>query len=180
MWVGLIAAAFAGELYINGTRVDPASVAGVELEKVTVTFDEQGNTRIDAPGYKIKVVDRPKSERTASAPTAVPQGTYWLVTQDLRSQGHKVVVRINGTVVAMLRSGEEPVIEDIAQYLQPGANRIVVSSESVDPAGGSFYVFIGNGVDDDGTVRIDKPVVEYGLGTANRGSYEKSYSLQVP
>lgn len=182
MWVVLCTAAMAGELYINDTRVDPASVTGVVLEKVTVTFDADGNTRIVAPGYQIKVVDRPGGGRTKVAPPkpAVPAATYWLVTEDRNSEGHSVDVIINGRKALTLQSGGEQAIHDLAKFLKRGANTIVMSSNSIDPAGGSFYVFVGTGTDDAGTVRLDDPTVQYGLGPANQGAYERTYPLEVP
>lgn len=179
MFLALITTAFAGDLYINDVRVDPASVSGVLLEKVDVTFDEKGNTRISAPGYKIKLVDRPAKPKNAKADNGVPQAKYWLVTQDNQSGGHTVNVFVNGKKVATLRSGGEPVIRDLAEHLRVGDNEIVVRSTSVDTSGGSFYVFLGEGVDDDGTVRIDKPTVEFGLGTANYDPVERTYTLRV-
>ncbi|MEM6289156.1 MAG: hypothetical protein AAF845_18605 [Bacteroidota bacterium] len=180
MWLSLITASLAGDLYINDTRVDPRSVAGVVLEKVTVTFDSDGNTRIEAPGYEIKVVDRPGGEPKPAKTTAgVAQAKYWLVSQDLDSSGHTVDVRVNGRRVLTYASGDEQVILDLAEYLKPGANQIVVSSRSDDAGGGALYVFIGEGVDDDGTVKIDKPTVEFGLGPANKTPVERTYTLQA-
>ncbi len=179
MWLSLISAAIAGDLYINDIRVDPTSVAGKVLEKVDVTFDAEGNTRISAPGYKIKVKERPRATQEAEPLSAVPQARYWLVTQDLKSFGHTATVRINGREVLTVRSGDEQVIRDLAEFLKPGANEVVVSSTSVDAAGGSFYVFLGEGVDDDGTVRVDEPAVEFGLGPANKKPVERTYNLQV-
>ena len=38
----LLSVATAGNLYINGTFVEPRSISGVKLEKVTVEFDDDG------------------------------------------------------------------------------------------------------------------------------------------
>jgi len=183
VWLGLIAAAAAGDLYINDTRVDPASVAGVVLENVDVTFDSAGNTRIDAPGYKIKVVDRPRNTAEARgakrAAPGVPLATWWLVTQDLDSSGHTVDVYINDRKALTVGSGGEQVIRDLAEFLKPGTNRIVLRSRSVDAGGGAFYVFVGTGEDEGGTVKIDKPDVEFGLGTANQKPVEREFTIEV-
>ena len=183
MWLGLIAGAAAGDLFINDTKVDPVSVNGVQLEKVDVTFDAGGNVRITAPGYRIKVVERLASERevkpaTRAAP-GVPLATWWLVTQDLNSSGHSVDVFINDDKVMTVRSGGEPVIYDLAEHLKVGLNSITIKSQSVDPAGGAFYVVIGHGEDDAGTVRVNHPEVDFGLGTANKRPVERRYNIEV-
>lgn len=47
--------AFAGQVFINGIEVHPAQIAGTTMQKVDVTFDQAGNIRVTAPGYKIEV-----------------------------------------------------------------------------------------------------------------------------
>lgn len=51
----LASVALAGSVFVNGVNVD--SLRNTTFENVTVTIDADGNLQIDAPNYKIEVVD---------------------------------------------------------------------------------------------------------------------------
>lgn len=178
MVLWLLSVATAGGLYINDTLVQPQSVSGVTLERVTVRFDEQGNILIDAPGYKIQT-SNPTRTATGPAPLVAPS-TYWLVTEDNGSSGHSVECWINGTLAVTVQSGDPQKILDVGRWLQPGSNTIQMKSRSEQASGGSFYVYIGTGkADEGGTVVMDAPTVQFGLGATREGSYQREYSLAV-
>lgn len=195
MWFWLMSAALAGNLYINGTYVDPKSVSGVNLDKVNVRFDESGNIWVDAPGYKIEVVQpagpppgvtgpttatlpRP-GVAPPSAPGAVAAARWWLVTEDNGSSGHTIEVWVNGQLAQTVRSGEPQKIADIGRWLRVGPNQVIVKSNSVNPAGGSFYVYLGTGSDQSGTVVMDNPSVQFGAGASRTGPFQREYALNV-
>ena len=56
---------------------------------------------------------------------------------------------------------------------------MVVKSNSSSASGGTLYVFIGPGSDQSGTVVMDKPEVQFGVGSSRTGPYEREYSIQV-
>lgn len=62
------APAEAQKVYINGT--DCTGIVSARFEGATVSFDEQGNIRIDAPGYRVQVI-----QPGAAAPSTPPAGT---------------------------------------------------------------------------------------------------------
>lgn len=192
----LVSAAMAGNLYINGTFVDPKSVSGVNLDKVNVRFDESGNIWVDAPGYKIEVVQpagpaplppgpnaatlpRPGTPPVSGVPGAVAPARWWLVTEDNGSSGHTIEVWVNGQLAQTVRSGEPQKIVDIGRWLRIGPNQVTVKSSSVSPTGGSFYVYLGTGSDQSGTVVMDNPSVQFGAGASRSGPFQREYTLNV-
>ena len=190
MWA---AVAWGGGVYINGTLVDPASLASVELEGVDLTFDDAGNVRITAEGYQVQVVGTsPGQAPTAStrapaggtAPAAGAAGVaaahYWLVTEDSGSVGHRVECWINGQRALVVASGEAQRIVDIGRWLRPGENRVEMRAVSRSASGGNLYVYVGTGrADASGTVLMDDPAVQFGLSPSRKGETKREYAFLV-
>ncbi len=201
----LVASAFAGQLYINGVFVDPSTIPGVEMKNVSISFDAQGNIKVDAPGYKIEVQGNPTpppggpgaattSPGTTGTPpataTATPPATsagqpavmparWWMVTEDNGSVGHTIDVLINGQVVRTVGSGMAQQILDVGKWLRPGTNDVKVRANSVNAAGGTFYVYIGTGSDQSGTVVMENPMVQFGVSNTRQGQYDRTFTLNV-
>ncbi len=110
----------------------------------------------------------------------VPQATWWLVTEDSGSQGHVIEVLVNDRLAHTLRSGDPQRIIDVGMHLRRGNNRVVVKSTSTNPGGGALYVYVGTGSDRSGTVVMDEPIVQYGVGSNRNGPLEREYTIQVP
>jgi hypothetical protein len=194
MWA-FVTAALAGNLYVNNVLVDPRSIANVTFEKVTVRVDPQGNLWVDAPGYRIEVqnpvpataptvgVMLQSTTRGATGPGpaagAVTAARWWLVTEDAGTTGHNVQVFVNGQLAYTFVSGQAQTIVDIAKWLVVGPNRIKVVSNSVNPSGGSFYVYMGTGSNQSGTVVLDNPIVQFGVGANRSGPYEREFTMTV-
>lgn len=194
------AAALAGSVYVNGVNVD--GLRNQTFENVSVTIDAQGNVQITAPGYRIEVVGQQAaapppytasvtqagsgsaSVSSAKAPAApqvgVGSGRWWLVTEDNASSGHSIEVWVNGQLVQTVRSGDGQLIIDIGAWLKSGANTVTMKSSSVSPGGGTFYAYVGSGNNDSGTVVLDKPQIQYGLGSSRTGPYSRDYTLTIP
>lgn len=187
----LIPAALAGSVYINGVRAD--LLPEVTLTNATVRFDDQGNVWIDAPGYRVQVVQPGGQATLASSVPAAPSpspgarvgsGAWWLVTEDNASSGHTLEVVVNGTLVRRMASGEPQLILDIGPFLRPGSNTIVMNAlPGAAPDGGAFTVYIGRGNNLSGTIRLDNPDVAYGRRAsdgASGGGGGRHYTLTVP
>jgi hypothetical protein len=177
-----VAAAWAGGVFINGTLVDPRSVAGVSLAQANVRFDDQGNVSIEAPGYKVQPVGVPTpTPRPAPNPTpAVAYGHWWLVTEDRGSAGHSVEVYINGQLVQTVRSGQgQQKLYELSRYLRLGPNAIVIKSYSTNPSGGTLTVFVGAGGSEKGYFDMPPPPVEYALSASKVGAGQRDYTLNV-
>ncbi len=203
----LMASAFAGQLYINGVFVDPATIPGVEMKNVNITFDAQGNIQVDAPGYKIEVQGNPTPPPSSPAanptgprpgvpgttatppappPPAAPTGTpqvvparWWMVTEDNGSVGHTIDIFINGQLVRTVGSGRPQQILDVGKWLRLGSNDVKIRSNSVNASGGTYYVYIGTGSDQSGTVVMENPMVQFGVASTREGSYDRTFTLDV-
>ncbi len=204
----LLATAYAGNVYVNNTLVDPASMPNVSFEKVTVRVDAQGNLWIDAPGYRIQVmggspgaqpatmggspggVTSPAvvsgslpgmAPRPGAPPTAggVSAARWWMVTEDGGTTGHSIEVWINNQLAYTVVSGQPQKIVDVGRFLHIGANQVRISAISANPAGGSYYVYLGTGSDQSGTVVMDNPIVQFGVSAGKSGTTDRQYTLTV-
>lgn len=179
-----VASALAADVYINGTYVEPRSMAGVRLAGASVRFDEQGNMYIDAPGYKVQAAT-PAPAPTSRPPTiapptpAVTYGRWWIVTEDQGSVGHLVDVYINGQLATTIRSGQAAPLVEISKWLHLGSNQILIRSTSTNASGGPMMVFAGAGSTENGKFDMPSPTVEYGLAASRKGNYQREYTLLV-
>lgn len=192
--IWMVSTALAGSVFVNGVNVD--TLRNQTFENCVVTIDSQGNVLVTAPGYQIQVAGSAATTGTtgattgtvASAPPPPPPnpnegvgstGHWWLVTEDNGSQGHSVEVTIDGTLVKTVKSGDAQVILDIGPFLHMGSNDVHVNSNSVGAAGGTMYVYVGTGTNASGTVVLDRPQIQYGLGSSRVGEYARDYVLDV-
>ncbi len=202
MILGLLTSiAVAGSTYVNDVNVDSLrNQTFVGVDKVTI--DADGNVRIFAPGYDIQVVGEPDPpppgpsvpDTPAVAPSTsgsvamlepgtvdngVPMGRWWLITEDNGSGGHSIAVFINGKQMPAIPSGQPQLIQDIQAYVRPGENQVRVESNSAAASGGTFYVYLGSGSNESGTVIMDPPQVQFGVGPSRDGKYVREYTLTV-
>lgn len=179
--------AMAGTVYINNLPIDTLPVA--ELKNVTVRFDAEGNIWIDAPNYQIREVAPPTyvsgTDATATTPTAgtgtVATGLWWLVTEDNGSSGSVVDVMVNGVRVRRVISGQSQLIMDIGPFLRPGLNEIQIIAQPGQPAGGMLSIYIGQGSNSSGTIRLDAPSVRYARRSSDPpDGGVKTFTVTVP
>lgn len=185
--LALCTQAFAGTVYINNLPIDTLPVA--ELKNVTVRFDAEGNIWIDAPNYQIREVAPPTyvsaSDATATTPTAgtgtVATGLWWLVTEDNGSTGSVVDIMVNGVRVRRVISGQSQLIMDIGPFLRPGVNEIQIIAQPGQPGGGLLNVYIGQGSNSSGTIRLDAPSVRYARRSSDSAEGGvKTFTITVP
>ncbi len=171
LWL-ISAAALAGSVFINDVKV--TGLKGQTFEGATVVFDDNGDIRIDAPGYRIEV-----EEPAAPTKARAHEGRWWLVTEDNSSTGHVVQIYLNGELARTVRSGEEQIIEDVGEFLVAGSNSVRMSSTSTAATGGALYVYLGQGSTESGTLVLEQPDVQFGLSPARKGAYEREYVLEI-
>jgi hypothetical protein len=190
MWILSAAVALAGSVYVNGTFVEPRSLAGVSLDKATIRFDAQGNIYIDAPGYQLQMgmvgqvgpapVPNPRPPTIAPpAANLVTYGRWWLVVEDSKSSGHTVDIWINDQLATTVRSGDGGKLVELSRWLRLGANNVIVKSSSTNPTGGIFAVYLGAGGAEKGAFDMPAPVVNYELGSSRTGPYQREYNFTV-
>ena len=172
----LLSTALAGAVYINGVRADV--LPETTLADVSVRFDSAGNVWIDAPKYRVAAI--PAEPAPSPRPNPVAAGQWWLVTDDRQSTGQAMNVLVNGVPVYRIQSGQGQVIVDLGRYLLHGANEVRIEPVGTDVIGsGVLNVYVGHGVNEAGTVRIDETIVRYARSAADpQGAH--SYVLTVP
>ncbi|MBN1771936.1 MAG: hypothetical protein JXB32_11775 [Deltaproteobacteria bacterium] len=106
------APAQAQKVYVNG--VDCTGLISARFEGATVSFDEQGNIRIDAPGYRVQVIEPGGSGGTASTPgtTTTTTTTSAGGTSRTTSGGQTVVYSDSGRAMTSgTASYNAPIVE---------------------------------------------------------------------
>jgi hypothetical protein len=185
----IVSLAFAGNVFVNGVSVD--QLRGQTFEGATVTVASNGDVYVTAPGYRIQAPDAPLVDynppvpppvpplKPTPPPVAVAPPHWWLVTEDNGSKGHTVQVYLNDALVQTVKSGDAQTIADLSKYMLPGQNRVRIMSDSVSAAGGALYVYVGKGSNESGTVVLEKPEIQYGLGATRSGPYTREYTLDA-
>lgn len=202
----LTSLALAGSVYVNGVDVGDMrnqtfedctvvfdssgnlhiSAPGYEIQ--VMDTPEPANTAPPAAsGFDPRVGQAPAASAPAavSAPPApvtaptpgVAPGVYWLVSDDSGSAGHAVDVYINGNLVSNVTSGQPQAILDLAPWVVPGVNRVHLQATSTNAAGGPLYVYIGQGSNESGTVMMDSPEIQFGLGPSRQGETVRDYTF---
>jgi hypothetical protein len=176
----LLASALAGDLFVNDKRILPESMAGIYLEDVNVRFDSEGNMYVDASAYQISVATQDSAPAPQpKTPTVVAVERWWMVTEDNATLGHAATVRVNGQAVHTVRSGDPQKLLDLAPFLQPGLNAVSIQTQSTNAGGGSLFIYIGTGSNAGGTVTLDNPMIQMGLGPSSQAAETRDFTLDV-
>lgn len=165
----------------------------MKFERVTVRLDEKGDVYIDAPGYKVQVVD-PGSGQAARASSGsgdevgepVLTRRYFLVTEQTvpGMTDYDIDVYVNAKWIRKLRSNEEQIYTDITKHLTPGRNTVLLSARKVtqgSPKSRSpdhvFRVIIGEGNVGGNHVMIDRPVIDFKRTAADQEDVSQEFTF---
>jgi hypothetical protein len=121
----------------------------------------------------------PQPAAAALYPNGIPRAHWWLISDDKQSTGHTVEVYVNGQQVQVVKSGEPQRIIDIGSLLHPGPNTIDCKAFSTQSNDGTLYLYLGSGQEQGGTVKMDPPQVQFGVGTNTSYMNARSYTLTV-
>ncbi len=187
-------------VYLNGVRInDVQGLRDLKMERVTVRFDERGDLHIDAPGYKIDLVDPSGGAKgtgtgdTASRPQpGTEEGTgqltrkYFLVTEQTAPgmTDYEIDVFVNAKWIRKLRNNEEQIYSDITKHLQPGKNTITFNARKLESKARRsqspehvFRVIVGEGNVGGDTVLIDRPVVDFRRTAADTDDVSRDFTF---
>ena len=176
MLLGYSTLAIAAKVYLNGVEI--SALRSQSFGDVDVILDARGDVFITSDRYAVEASEPPVAPLLDEA-SRVPAGVYWLVTENESARGHQVDVRVNGVLVRQLTAGAGQVILDLQPWLRLGPNQLALRSTSVDPSGGSFYVYVGVGSNQRGTVEIGTPLVQFGLGADRSTPRSQEYTLTI-
>lgn len=207
----LASVALAGEVYLNGVRAETLPAMSLEnvsvrfdaqgnvwiiapMYRMSVAPPPPVATPVfpsytppppaytTSPGYAPVPVS-PAAPAPKPSPTlgGLKAGRWWLVTEDNDSRGQDIDVLVNGVSVRHVRSGESQVIVDVGAWLRSGANTITLRAAAGTYAGGALVIYVGQGSESGGTVRMDTPDVRYSRRAIDLGSGgERSFTLTLP
>lgn len=179
-------------VYLNGVRInDVSGLRDLELQRVTVRFDDKGDLHIDAPGYKIDLVDPQATEKAAARDEAVagqPRLTrkYFLVTEQTAPgmTDYEIDVFVNAKWIRKLKNNEEQIYADITRHLQPGKNTVTFNARKREGKGRRsqspehvFRVIVGEGNVGGDHVLIDRPVVDFKRTAADTDDVSQDFTF---
>lgn len=190
----LPAVAVARSVYLNDIKIDNVSgLRNLKLDKVNVRIDEKGDVFIDAPGYKIQVVDPGTKGAAALRPGADAEESgeakltrkYFLVTEQTAPgmTDYDIDVYVNAKWIRKLRNSEEQIYTDITSHLVPGKNTVLLAAQKKDGSRVSrspqhvFRVIIGEGNVGGDHVMIDRPVVDFKRTAADAENVSKEFTF---
>jgi len=174
-------AAQAGTLFVNGIRAD--GLRDFEFSNVNIRVDPSGNIWVDAPGYQVALEGQGMAEGpVVPNENAAPGSQHWLVTEDHGSLGHAVEVLVNGTLVHVVRSGDDQVIMDLGPFLSSGRNAVIFrAGVATELGGGILLVHIATGNNQSGTVVLDEPAITIARRSSDGGKAStQTFQLDLP
>ena len=177
-------------IYINNVKVE--GLRGQSFTGVDVQFDERGDLRITARGYRVTTVDADAAPAQRAAIAAGAQGSKgahrFYVTGVQPKVGMAqwdIDVTINGVFVKKFRSREAEPLYEITRYLRPGANAIHFTARREEgdlksrSASDWFELVVGEGTETQGQVTLQK-LTSYRRTAAESGTYNGESTLSVP
>lgn len=189
----LPAVASARSVYLNGVKIDNVELRNMKFDKVNVRLDEKGDVHIDAPGYKIQVVDPGSGQaRAAGAPAEDSSGEakltkrYFLVTEQTAPgmTDFDIDVYVNAKWIRKLKNNEEQIYTDITKHLVPGKNTVLMAARKITNGTRNSYspqhvfrVIVGEGNVGGDHVMIDRPVIDFKRTAADQEDVSKEFTF---
>ena len=174
-------------VYINNVRVD--GISNQTLQNVDITFDDGGDIRITAKGYKITASEPVTPPPPATPPPALSTAHhFYIATMQPPSRSGAaqwdVDVYINQVYVKKFRSKDADPIFDITRFLKPGANVVHFTAkkeegerQSVSP-NDYFELVVGDGEMRAGQVMLNK-ITSYRRTAAETGQFNAETTLNL-
>ena len=184
--VAVASPAWAANVYLNGVQVD--GLANQKFAGATVSFDEQGNVHIDAPGIEVKTMTMGGGAKPAAAQLpAKPTKHYFLVPQQAVQgmAGYDVDVWVNGQYVTKFRNDDIPNPMDVTKYVGVGGNKVTFTAHKSKGERKSFSpahtttVMVGEGMAGGDQVVIDNPLLTFKRTAADAEDVTEEYSFNA-
>lgn len=183
---GLVAKeASARSVYLNG--FDISDVRNQTFEKAKITIDKDGNVRIDAPQYDVKVVPPSTSAlNDRGGPNAALKNKYYLATQPAKSGKvqYDFVVKVNGKERRLVKADGPQLILEISAWLKKGENEVVVTAKKNMEGGRKSYsaddkasILVGLGHEDAKIVKIDAVKADVKVDGGSVQDVEKRFTI---
>ena len=165
--------AFAGSIYLNGTRID--GVTNQKFDNVTVEIDAYGNVHITAKGYAVQGAKSSVNKNTADPQAQAgpvgqpPTRRYWVVTEKIPSKTqYDIDLFINGKWVRKFLDDEKHTVLEVTPHLKTGPNKLIFrAKKTIDGQRVSqspqhyFRIVVGEGKVGGRNVMITRTLVDY-------------------
>ena len=185
--VSISFSAEARSVFLNG--VDISTIRNRTFENAKVTIDKDGNIRIAAPGYEVKVAGGgvppkkfKKEDKGGPNPALVKR--YYLVTQPSKNYkgSYTFEVKVNGKTRKVVKAGAPQVIVEISKWLKKGNNEIIIAakrSATAVPSSSSdeTSLIIGVGHEEKKIVKIDAIKARVTAKASQVGDVKKQFVL---
>ena len=191
-----VTAAQAGKVYLNG--VDISAVRGQTFKQATVIIDSNGDIRINAPGYKVELVDQSQTEKAPpkeapsaispdpGGPNAVLTERYFLVTQPSKAgrAQYDFSVTVNGVKRKEIKAGTSQIIMEMSSWLRVGNNDIIIAANknleggqlSTSPAD-EARIMIGTGHEEEKIVKIERIWASLKVNASSLANTHKRFNI---
>jgi hypothetical protein len=187
-------AAMARKVFLNG--VDITGLKNKTFKNATVHIDENGDIHLNAPGYKVQVVDSDPGSQPATE--ADPEGganpllrmRLFLATNPSpggRAQ-YDLNVTVNGVVRKVIEAGSPAVVMEVSSWFKKGANTVTVTATK-DTAGGrksvssadELQLLIGFGDDTGKKVQMKQSdiKVNFKCNASQTSTLKQTYSINA-
>lgn len=189
--VGAVSA-HARSVFLNG--VDITELRNKTFTNATVFIDAKGDVHINAPKYKVKVIEDatpappPVRDESRGGPNPNLSGHYYLVTKP--SPGGKAqydfVLTVNGEERKVIKADEPQLIMEISAWLRRGTNYISVTArkwtggnrKSFSPSDRAAMV-VGKGHEEGKTVKIDAVYIDLKVNASQTQNTTERYTLEA-
>lgn len=184
--------ALARSVFLNG--VDVSALRNQTFKNVTVVIDGDGNIHMDAPGYKVEVVEPGVAEREPPAkadeggPNPLLAQRYYLVTAPTPGDKaqYDLAISVNGIERRRIKSGSGQVIVEISAWLQRGDNAIEIAAvknltDSRKSASSTdrLDLLVGVGHEEKSIVKIDDVKIEFKCDASQLETIKRRYTLRA-
>ena len=180
----------ASRIFLNGvdiTDVREKTFKGVN----TVRIDKKGDVHIEAPQYKVKVLETGGDysvETRGDANTTGLSSKYYIASQGPAPRvQYRLRLEINGVHRLTIGAKDSSRIEEITGWLQKGENIIRITAEKkIGPEGrastaksDAVKVLIGSGHEEDKVVKMDSVKATFTCNASTTDTFTREYKLIV-
>jgi hypothetical protein len=183
------AALMARSVFLNGVEI--SHLTGQTFKDTTVHIDKDGNIHIEAPGYKVKVVD---DEEAAAEPGGPVEGganpalrmQIFMTTMPSAAAQYDLLVSVNGVQRKVIKAGEPAVIMEVSSWFVKGENKVAIKAikriengrKSISE-GDSVGLVLGAGREEDAVVKIKSVFVDFRATAAQIVDRQETYTFNA-
>jgi hypothetical protein len=175
------------KVFLNGIDLANVEVPPQAFKSCTVTFDDDGDVHITAPGFEVKTTKLGEAGAARDA-AAHPRKRYFVANTGTAAGKvqYDIAVYVNGKKARTILSGSEDTVVEITDALSVGKNAIkLVASKNLGKAGKRrsyspedvTEILIGEGDVAKGTVMLRKAVITYRRNASESAGFTDAFEL---